>query len=49
VGTLGAGVAILSHQDVIKIGISGDESCIPNPKELVALFEKNFDMITQKK
>ena len=42
---LGAGISIISHCDVIKIGCQGDESEIPQPKEIIEIFEKNIDKL----
>ena len=42
---LGAGISIISHADVFKFGCIGDLSEIPNPKEIIELFEKNTDKL----
>ena len=44
-GNLGSGISIISHGDTVKIGCISDIVNIPEPQEIINLFEKNYDKL----
>jgi ABC-type proline/glycine betaine transport system ATPase subunit len=46
-GNLGSGISIISHGNVFKVGCISDIVNIPEPNEIIALFEKNLDTLLE--
>ena len=44
-GKLSSCISVISHANIIKVGCLSDKACIEKPKQLMQLFNKNFDAI----
>ena len=42
---IGTSISIFSHEDIFKVSICGDTSEVPEPKEIVTIFEKNVERL----
>ena len=47
-GDIGLGLSILSYNGQVLVGVAADTNLVPDPNDLVAAFEAEFDALTER-